>query len=201
MRSYALVVAGVTLAGTAAAEPVNPYPEERVSRLRALTAGFSIGMAQSKADAPSDANNTLGLWGRYRFATRVSAQLEFMRISTDERNANLRSGTVSLVVDLANKGRYGLMPYLIAGIGIDRSADELGSNYTGHHLEGGLGLELRLRNGLTAGIDARLGGRSIGPNEEDVIEPPTGGDVIFYVPSRLTDGEYRQIRATLGVRF
>jgi hypothetical protein len=182
---YKPVLAAALVLGSATVASANP----------AITAGFSMGMAQSKQDSAGDANNTLGLWGRMQFTPRVHGQLELVRISTDTPGANLRTGTLLLVVDLANSGK--LMPVLLAGFGLDFSSDEFGYNTTGHHIEGGIGLEYRERNGLTFGIDARLGGRTIGQN--DIAVPVEGA--ITFVPSRLADGEYRQIRATIGVRF
>ncbi|MBX3158198.1 MAG: hypothetical protein KF773_19680 [Deltaproteobacteria bacterium] len=190
MRMHVFTVAALLGAtGLASASPERP-----------ITAGFSLGMAQSRVDAAGDANNTIGLWGRLQFTPRVSGQLELMRISADDGNANLRTGTLLFVIDLAKQGR--LMPVLLAGLGLDHSSDPYGLDTTGHHIEGGLGLEYRANGGLTFGIDARLGGRTIDSQPKGILEmPPQPGTPTFFVPSHLSEGEYRQVRATLGVRF
>lgn len=166
-----------------------------------ITAGISLGVTQSKEDGASgrDANNTVGLYGRIGFTKRLAAQLEVMKIKTEDGSgANLRSGTMLLVLDLASGGR--LVPTISAGVGIDTASYDYGGSTDAKHIEGGFGLEYRAEAGLTIGIDLRMGGRSI--DEEDKLVPLAGeGRVAYYAPSNLREGEYRSGRITLGVRF
>lgn len=184
MRRAALVLAILALPAAAAASP-------------RLTAGASMGFAQSKADAADDPNGTLGLFGRVAFTNRLSAQLELQRIQTEDYSGvDIRTGTALLVVDLRGSGT--LIPILVAGIGFDRVSDNDYYSETGTHTEGGLGLEYRARAGFTLGADFRLGGRSM-PDQVYYDDLPP--DVTFFAPSHLSDGEYRSFRVTLGVRF
>jgi len=168
-----------------------------------ITAGVSLGLAQSKADAElgTDSQQTVGLFGRLGFSSRISGQLEVSRYQTDDgTNATIRTGTALLVVDLKDRGPW--MPVLVAGIGLDHAVDPSGLSSTtrGHHIEGGLGLEYRSAGGFTLGADVRLGGRSI---DDQVVAQD---DILCFVapcfgPSPLKEGEYRSARVTLGVRF
>ena len=161
-----------------------------------VTAGVSLGLAQSEADADlgADASQTLGLFGRLGFSSRISGQLEVSQYQTDDgSNVKIRTGTALLVVDLKANGPW--MPTLIAGIGLDHAEGEFSST-SGHHIEGGFGLEYRSTGGFTIGADVRLGGRSI-----DDGEVVAQDDVVFFAPSQLQEGEYRSARITFGVRF
>ena len=161
-----------------------------------ITAGLSMGLAESKADASAntDANKTIGLYGRLRFTPRLAGQLELSRINTDDQNLNIRSGTALLVVDLGSKGA--LVPILLAGIGVDVATGTYTSK-AAHHIEGGLGLEYRAPGGFTIGVDARMGGRSI---DSAAAKGPVLQALYRTSPS-LSEGEYRSARITLGVRF
>jgi opacity protein-like surface antigen len=161
-----------------------------------VTAGVSLGLAHSAADADVgvDSSRTLGLFGRIGLSSRLSGQLEVSRHSTEDgSNLDIRTGTALLVVDLKSGGRW--MPMLMAGAGLDRAEGEFSST-SGHHFEGGFGLEYRSDGGLTLGADVRLGGRSI--DDDDVV---IQDDVVFIAPSQMREGEYRSARITLGVRF
>jgi len=168
---------------------------------RPITAGVSLGLAQSKLDENADPNHTLGLFGRLGLTSRLSGQLEFSRYETDgNATADLRTGTALLVVDLADHSHF--VPVLLGGFGFDREHTGCpictfeGTN-SGHHIEGGFGLEYRADGGLTLGADARLGDRTIDPQ----AVPLGGANVIAFVPQRLSGGEYRSLRLTLGIRF
>lgn len=166
-----------------------------------ITAGVSLGLAQSKADAQADSNQTIGLFGRLAFTSRLAGQLELARYQTDATsNNNMRTGTALLVVDLAESRRW--VPTLAAGIGLDRADSGCPTctwegQTTGHHIEGGLGLEYRAEGGFTLGADLRMGGRSI---DHGQLQPLQGG-VIAFAPSHFSEGEYRSARVTLGIRF
>ncbi|MBS1118730.1 MAG: hypothetical protein H6Q90_958, partial [Deltaproteobacteria bacterium] len=125
----------------------------------AITAGVSLGLSQAKADAQADASQTLGLFGRLGLSSRLSGQLELSRYQTDDGSSvDIRTATALLVVDLARRGHW--MPTLVAGIGIDDESSGFSST-SGHHIEGGFGLEYRVDGGLTIGADLRMGGRSL----------------------------------------
>jgi outer membrane protein with beta-barrel domain len=162
------------------------------------TVGASLGVAQSKADASSDSNNVVGLYGRLGLSSRVAVQLELQKFQTDDTDSgvSMRSGTAAILVDLAAGGsdRH-FFPTLLAGVGIDHAADDFSAS-TGHHIEGGIGLELRTEGGFVAGVDLRIGSRSI----ESPQAKPIAGTIAF-APSHLSDGEYRAAHVTVGIRF
>ncbi len=186
MLIRSLVAAGVlALPSLAAANPV--------------TAGVHIGLTQTKEDGANgaDASDTYGLYGRVGFTKRLSGQLELMKVKMDEGSGlTVRSGTLLLVVDLTNSGR--LVPTISAGIGMDSASYQYGGSTDAKHIEGGFGLEYRAEGGLTIGIDLRMGGRSIDQQDKLV---PLAGEVAYYAPSGLREGEYRSGRLSLGVRF
>ena len=165
---------------------------------RPITVGIGLGVSQSEADSNSGigASQTLGLWGRLGFSSRVAGQLEVARYSTEDgSDVTIRNATALLVVDLMDRGPW--MPILIAGLGLD-SADDGFSTTSGHHIEGGLGIEYRSDGGLTVGTDIRLGGRSIDSQPIALDDRP---GVTLFAPSRLREGEYRAARIVLGIRF
>jgi len=164
-----------------------------------ITAGVNLGTTQSKADGASGAgsSDTMGLFGRLGFNKRVAGQLELTRIKTDPGSAvDIRTGTALLVIDLTAGGH--LVPTLSAGLGFDTASPQYGSSTSGHHFEGGVGLEYRADGGLVIGVDLRMGGRSI--DTQDKAQPLTG-TIALYTPSTLQEGEYRSARLFLGVRF
>ncbi len=161
-----------------------------------VTAGVSLGLAQSKADAQQDASQTLGLFGRLGFSSRLSGQLEVTRFQTDDgSNVDIRTATALLVVDIGRSKRW--TPTLLVGMGVSDATDDFSST-SGTHIEGGFGLEYRASGGLTIGADVRMGGRSI-DQEFDTLAGRE--DVAFFAPSHISEGEYRSARVTLGVRF
>lgn len=168
-----------------------------------LTAGVNLGLSQSELDGEQgiDPSRTVGLFGRLAFNKRLAGQVEVARIAAgDEYTAiNIRSATMSLVVDLGSRGR--LVPTLVAGIGMDWASDEYGYSTEAHHIEGGLGLEYRAEGGLTLGVDVRLGGRTLHENEDIAYPTDVRGGVAYILPSQLQEGEYRSAQLKLGVRF
>jgi hypothetical protein len=168
-----------------------------VAIAKPVTAGVSAGLTQSKADAQADSSHTLGLFGRLGFSSRLSGQLELSRLETEDGSSvDIRTATALIVVDLASGGHW--MPTLVAGIGLDDESTDYSST-SGHHIEGGFGLEYRASGGLTIGADLRMGGRSL--EQHDIAQPAFEGDVKFFVPSHLSEGEYRSARVTDGIRF
>ncbi len=172
-----------------------------------LTAGVNLGISQSEADGSAgvDPTQTFGLFGRLAFNQRLAGQLEISKFQADEYSSAVRSATASLVVDLTTSGR--LVPTIVAGIGMDwadgsdASAIHYGAATEAHHIEGGLGLEYRAANGLTLGIDLRMGGRSLHQSEDIAYPADVRGGVAYIVPSALQEGEYRSGQIKLGVRF
>lgn len=186
MRALAVAAALTALPTVAAARPI--------------TAGVSVGSAHSKADADRDANTSLGLFGRIALTRRLAGQLEVSKLQLDDEtnydHATIRKLTALVVFDLLDHGAF--VPVLFAGLGVDRETSDW-SERSGDHIEGGVGLEYRARGGLTLGVDLRLGSRSI----EDRYEAlPVEGDIALLAPpAHLSEGEYRTLRLTLGVRF
>jgi opacity protein-like surface antigen len=165
-----------------------------------FTAGVNLGLTQSAKDADnnSDASHTLGLYGRIQMTSRLSGQLEFGKIDTGDDSLAIRQISALLVVDLANGGHW--MPMLLAGVGYDHAETDYGATTDAHHIEGGFALEYRADGGFVAGLDLRLGGRSI--DSDTTAVPLAGGGTSLYLPaSSLTDGEYRSARLYAGVHF
>lgn len=164
-----------------------------------FTAGVSLGLTQQKVDAAASPSNTAGVFGRVGLTGRLAAQLELQRVSSADR-ADLRTASALLVVELAD--RAGLVPILVAGVGVERASASWGGDTDAHHIEGGLGVEYRASGGLAIGVDARMGGRSL--DAQPINTQPlcannaycTGGG-----SSTLQAGEYRSVRATVGIRF
>lgn len=164
---------------------------------RPLTAGVSIGRAQSKVDADTDASHSLGVFGRLGLTSRLSGQLELQKLDTATMSTTVRIATALIVVELGS-GKH-LVPILVAGAGLDHAETTYGPTTTGNHIEGGFGLEYRADGGFTLGADVRMGGRSIDGDGRAVLQP-TEGDVLYY-PDQLPAGEYRSARITAAVRF
>lgn len=167
-----------------------------------LAAGTALGLTQSKLDADEDASRTIGLFARIGVTPRLASQLELQQFRTEaDSSVSLRTWTVALVVELSDNRHW--VPTVVAAAGLDHQSDPFGSGSHGHHLEGGLGLEYRADGGLTLGADARIGTRAL---ESDVVFDPStagmgDGGVVFLVPDHLSEGEYRSLRLTLGIRF
>ena len=156
--------------------------------------GAGAGYSESQAAPAQAATQSLGLFGRLGLSPRLSLQLELAR--TQNANARLddTSGSALAVLDLA-QGTW--VPLLLAGAGLDRAGDTQ-LPIEAHHFEAGVGLELRSQGGLFVGADARIG-------ELDIDKQPAV--VALFCPvsgcafPTLHAGEYRSVRATLGVRF
>lgn len=180
---------------------------------RPVTAGVSVGTHHDKVDADGEGNRSLGLFGRVGLSSRLAAQLEVMKIDTDEQTwtpTTIRVGTLSLRLDLVDPKQSRLVPTVSFGAGFDRASTDYDTT-SGHHYEGGLGLEYRADGGFNIGIDVRFGGRSV---EQEVAyaddlpvdgtPPPetTGGaKPLVYDGGGLREGEYRAIRVTAGIAF
>ena len=174
-----------------------------------MTIGVGVGMIQSASDVGTYApNETLGVYGRYRFTPRLAVQLELQRLETDDQSqaTNLRTATALLVVDLAASTH--LVPILLVGTGVDDETTSYDGTTTsvstdGYHFEGGFGLEYRAAGGLVIGADARMGGRSIeSPDQPGPLCYETHALCLANAPApELHDGGYRSVRMTIGVRF
>jgi hypothetical protein len=179
MRS-ALVVALALVPSIAAAGPVS--------------FGAGIGVSENQATVAQGSNETLGLFGRLGLASRLSLQLELARTQSNNARTDDTSGSALAVLDLA-QGTW--VPLLLAGAGLDRAGDTQ-MQTEAHHFEAGIGLELRSQGGFFVGADARIGELDIDKQPEVVaLFCPRSG---CGFPS-LHAGEYRSVRATLGVRF
>lgn len=174
-----------------------------------ITAGVSFGTHHDEVDADGEGNRSLGLFGRIGLSRRMSAQLEVMKIDTDEQTwtpTNIRVGTLSLRFDLVDPIKSRLVPTVSFGAGLDRATTDYDTT-SGHHYEGGLGLEYRAEGGFTIGLDLRFGGRSVEEKyvvQEDGTPPPeTAGQPrpLIYDGGGLREGEYRALRVTAGVAF
>lgn len=187
--AIALAVAVLALPSLAAARPI--------------TVGAGVGRIQSKVDANGDASDTVQLFGRLGLTQRLAAQLEIQKVDAGSENANLRTFTGVLVVDLGHSGH--LYPTIAAGFGIDRASDPYGYyEMHGTHIEGGFGLEYRADGGLVLGAEFRLGGRTI--DNQDDVQPlynntASGAPIALYAPSTLESGEYRCGRVFAAIRF
>ena len=171
-----------------------------IASARPFTAGVTAGVLHDEVDEDGEGNRTLGLYGRLGLSKRVSAQLEVMKIDTDDQYwepTTIRVATALIVVDLVDKGRW--VPTIKAGAGIDRASTEWDTE-EGHHYEGGFGLEYRSDEGVTIGIDLRLGGRSVDEPEYEIQADDTIAPRI-YDGNGLREGEYRAARFTLGIAF
>jgi hypothetical protein len=163
---------------------------------RPITIGAAAGITQAKVDANADPSTALSVFGRLGFNRHASAQLELQRIEDDANNANIRTGTLLVTLDLSD-GKH-LVPMVLAGAGID-SATSLYESTSGTHFEGGFALEYRADGGLVVGGDLRIGGRSL--DQAAAKTYPVTGTTYFAPSQPLSDGEYRSARAYVGVRF
>jgi hypothetical protein len=157
-----------------------------------VPAGVGLGLTAASPDATTMApptDRTYSLFGRYAFTSRLAGQIEVQRV------AEIRSASALLVVELGASGH--LVPLLVAGAGADR-ADNLVGTTTGHHVEGGLGLEYRADGGIAIGADVRMGGRSI--DSQPLLETFAACDP-GCPANAYQAGEYRSARAYVGVRF
>ncbi len=183
MRSAGILLAALAIPALADARPI--------------TAGASIGRIQSKANADGEASDTYQLFGRVGLTSRLGAQLELQKI--EDPSLDVRSGSALLVIELANHPHWA--PILVAGVGLDHAQADW-YEASGHHIEGGPGLEYRADGGFVIGVDLRLGGRSV--TEESEVYPvydTEAGILPLYAPYGLVAGEYRSARLYAAVRF
>jgi len=166
---------------------------------RPVTLGVSAGVHQDEIDQDDEGNRTLGLFGRFGMSKRIAGQLEVQKIDTDAATyepTKIRTVTALLVVDLVDSGRW--IPTLKVGAGLDWASTEWETR-EGHHFEGGFGLEYRADDGVTIGLDLRMGGRSVDEPEyvinDDVARP------LVYDGGGLREGEYRSGRVYVGIQF
>jgi hypothetical protein len=179
---------------------------------RPITIGAMLGEAQSEAESglnkgPDEVD---GAFVRVGLVPHFAAQLELTRIDSDP-SYDVRTVSLLGVLDLSNRLLAGrLVPILIAGGGAAWGSSPNSSGSSGLHLEGGLGLEYRTVAGLVIGVDARLGYRWMqtqavvpypgGPANGSNIAPCCDGSPVG-VDGGLYNGQYRSVRATLGITF
>jgi hypothetical protein len=125
-------------------------------------------------------------------------QAEAQRVNQDNNVSVRRLGALA-VVELG-RGQSRLVPLVLAGVGLDRSASDY-VQQEGQYAELGLGLEYRLDGGLVIGADLRFGERS--QTQQSSAEVFTDGGMPYYdsVAPLFTDGSYRSIRVGAGMRF
>ncbi len=181
MRSACIVLAVLAVPALADARPI--------------TAGASIGRIQSKANADGDASDTYQLFGRIGLSSRLALQLELQKI--EDPSLDVRSGSALLVIELANHPHWA--PILVAGVGLDHASADW-YEASGHHIEGGPGIEYRADGGFVIGADLRLGGRSVTEEVQAYPVYDTGG-IALYAPYGLVAGEYRSARIYAAIRF
>jgi hypothetical protein len=172
---------------------------------RPITAGVGLGRIQSKVDANASANDTLQVFGRLGLTSRLSGQVEALKIDTGTSATTIRTFTALLVVDLGGIGpEHRLVGTMTAGAGIDRASDPYGYDASGTHMEGGFGLEYRAQNGLVIGADLRIGGRSVDNQyklQPVVYDGTNRGIIASYPATSLQEGEYRAGRVFAAIRF
>src|SRR5207253_1856882 len=84
-----------------------------VAAARPITAGVDLGLTQAGSNSDNtDPNHVLGLFGRLNVTDRLGAQLEIQKIQTDGSNADIRTVSGLLTVDLGSGGH--LMPLIMA---------------------------------------------------------------------------------------
>jgi len=161
--------------------------------------GAGIGKTQSSSDAESNQGtlDALNLYGRISLFGPIGLQAEIGKVDTGSQST-VRTASLLGVIELT-QGRF--VPVLLAGAGVDQSDDTFGTlKYA--HAEVGLGLAFRISDGLTIGVDAREGTRKAIDNPDYAQPLANGGGVIdLYAPRSISEGEYRTVRATVGVRF
>jgi hypothetical protein len=154
--------------------------------------GAGVGLTQSSADAQGGASSQQvdTLFGRLGILGPFALQAELGH--TEVASGNIRSVSADAVLQFGDHWR----PFLLAGVGGDTSS---ASSQTVPHFEGGIGLEYRTSFGLTLGVDLRDGTHSV--NQERALTPTGGVAGAKFVPAQIADGDYRTIRATVGISF
>lgn len=180
-------------------------PATAAAAPREGTVGVTLGWVYPHDAADGESTSAVGLWGRLRLTPRLSGQLELGRVEAEcdscgsRFDDGFRSGTALLVVELADAGRW--MPLLYVGAGLDDDGRDDSLHTAGHHIEGGFGVEYRGDGGFVLGADARMGGRSIDQEPDQILAADGGIALDVFAPSALRPGEYRSLRVTAGLRF
>src|SRR5690349_6608931 len=107
MRTAAIVAAALALPSFADARPI--------------VAGAGLVRIQSEVNADGDASDTVQLFGRIGFTSRLAAQLELQKI--EDPTVDVRSATALLVVELGNPNGH-FVPLLLAGYGFDHATSD-----------------------------------------------------------------------------
>jgi len=160
-----------------------------------MTFGADLGVMQSRLDAGSSPNPTLGAFGRLGVARQLAVQLSVARIEMPD--GNMMPGIDMKQVDaavIADLGAGTIVPVVIADIGVDRAQWQELRDRVYAHAEIGLGLDWRFAGGLVIGADARLGHRTLVAHSEADIDT-------YLEPRMLSEGDYRSVRLYAGVRF
>lgn len=162
-----------------------------------VSAGVSLG--RSIDEGVEEPSQTMGLWGRVGLGSRFSGQLELQQLEASYGDDRIRSGTALLVLDVLGGSDRRLMPMIVVGAGLDRATIFGNQEIDGRHYEGGAGLEYRSADGLTLGLDLRLGGRSL-DNGDVILADAARGPALLIAPP-ISEGPYKSLRLTLGLRF
>jgi hypothetical protein len=159
-----------------------------------FTLGANLGASQAK-DAATDANRTLGVFGRLGLGDRIAGQLEITQMNGQPGlNDDIKIANALLVADFMTGP---LVPLVVIGGGIDH---EQFASATYAHAEAGVGLELRTHAGFMVGADVRIGTRTV--VSQQMIDYAQGtASPWLYDPQTLHEGEYRSARVTIGVTF
>jgi hypothetical protein len=169
----------------------------------ALEFGAGVGLTQdaNAATAGQGTTQAVDLYARMHVIGPFAAQVELGTVDTNGQQT-VRTGSVLGVAELMH-GR--VVPLLLAGFGIDQVGSGMMSSdqYTYSHVELGLGLQIRISGGLTLGVDVRQGTRSVQsqPAPTPVLDNGGGFGTDLRMQEPIADGDYRTVRATLGVRF
>jgi hypothetical protein len=158
-----------------------------------LTIGAGVGQtANQDGTIPVDNQDcqTLGAFGRLGVARRLAVQLAIGRTEMDHSLETMRTFDGALVLDLGDRP---LVPLVIGDAGLDSLSARSMDLAQAHHFEAGLGLEYRTEGGFLIGADARIGTRTIDSQK------PMLSDIVIASP--LQAGQYRAVRAFIGVRL
>jgi len=160
-----------------------------------ITIGAGLGATQDQANSNGQGTNSmLSAFGRLALTHRFGVELDLGKVDTGSGYATHRF-TGLAVLDVGDSVHW--VPHVFAGAGYD-SANLGYGDMTGHHFEGGLGLEYRADGGFTIGARFHIGGRSI--DSQPAVYPLAC--CVLYEPSNtLQASEYRTLDAYAGVRF
>jgi len=159
-----------------------------------ITVGAGLGVTQDEASSNQDPFSTLSLFGRIALGRSISTELDITKVNTAQ-GYSARVITGLLVLDLGSNVHW--VPQLFAGLGIDRASVGYG-DYSGHHFEGGAGLEYRADGGFAIGARFHLGGRSI---DSEPAVYPLACCTDLYAPNTLQASQYRSFDLYAGIRF